>query len=185
MVCFGKNKLLPVSTLFPAVGFLLFITFVFITLLSGCSRYSVSINDNTVYSPPGIFTDFSLSDKNLQDCIDDTIADEHLTKPEQLARLFCTNRAIYSLEGLEIFDGIQYLGLADNQLKSITELASLTDLEQVNLSGNSIVDAAPLVRLQQLNYVDFTNNPALDCSSLQKLLTKGVEVEAPDHCRSS
>lgn len=185
MACFGKNKLLPVSALSPAVGFLLFIMFLFITLLSGCSRYSVSINENTVYSPPGIFTDFSLPDKNLQDCIDDTIADELLTKPEQLVRLFCTNRAIYSLEGLEIFDGIQYLGLADNQLKSIAGLASLAELEQVNLAGNPIVDAAPLLQLQQLNYVDFTNNPVLDCSSLQRLLSKGVKVETPDHCRPS
>ena len=153
-----------------------------LSILSGCSRYSVSINDNTVYSPPGIFTDFSLPDKNLQDCIDDTIADEHLTKPEQLVRLFCTNRAIYSLKGLEIFDGIQYLGLENNKLTSIAELASLPELEQVNLAGNPIVDAAPLLQLLQLSYVDFTNNQALDCSKLQLLLSKGVEVKLPDHC---
>lgn len=192
MACFGKNKLLPVPALVPAVGSFMSIStlsilsaFSVLSILSGCSRYSVSINDNTVYSPPGVFTDFSLPDKNLQDCIDDTIADEHLTKPEQLIRLFCTNRAIYSLEGLEIFDGIQYLGLEDNQLESIVELASLPELEQVNLAGNPVVDAAPLLQLQELNYVDFTNNPALDCSSLQRLTSKGVKVENPDHCRPS
>lgn len=187
MACFSKNDLLPVPTLIPAVGFFMPVVgfSMLVAILSGCSRYSVSINDNTVYSPPGVFTDFSLSDQNLQDCVDDTIADEHLTKPEQLVRLFCTNRAIYSLKGLEIFDGIQYLGLEENQLKSIAELTSLPKLKQVNLAGNPIVDAAPLLQLPQLNYVDFTNNSVLDCSSLQRLLSKGVEVEAPDHCRPS
>ena len=180
MACFDKYKLLPISALVPAAGFLLFLM-----LFSGCSRYSVSINDNTLYSPPGIFTDFSLPDKNLQDCVDDTIADEHLTKPEQLVRLFCTNRAIYSLEGLEIFDGIQYLGLKDNRLESIAELVLLPGLEQIDLAGNPIVDAAPLLQLEKLNYVDFTDNQALDCSSLQRFVAKGVEIKRPDHCQPS
>ncbi len=180
MTDFRENRLLP--KLDPA---LLSVFLLLTAIVSGCSRYSVSINDNTVYSPPGIFTRFSLPDSNLQDCVDDTIADEHLTKPEQLVRLFCTNRAIYSLEGLEIFDGIQHLGLENNELTSIAELASLSQLKQVNLAGNNIKDGAPLLQLQALDYVDFTNNPALDCSLIQQLRQKGVEVKAPGHCQSS
>ena len=162
----------------PRIGIPLVVAITF--GIAGCSDYSITVNDNLLHTPPTIFTDFKLPDYALQKCIDDTISDEHLTKAEQLTRLFCTNRTIGSLEKVDIFVNLKQIGLADNKLKDISPLAHLNQLEQINLKGNEIEDATPLKNVTTLRFADLSDNPNLDCKSAP--VNKRLKVIMPAHC---
>ena len=152
----------------------------FVLGVSGCSDYSITVNDNLLYTPPSIFTDFKLPDRSLQQCIDDTINDEYLTSAEQLSRLYCTKRNISSLDQMEIFPNLKQVGLADNNLTDISPLAQLHHLEQINLKGNNIKDATPLKKISTLQFVDLSDNPNLNCGSVPA--DQRIKIILPEHC---
>lgn len=154
-------------------------------ILTSCADYSIMLNDNLIYNPPSIFTDFKLADFNLQACVDNTIADEHLTAAEQLTRLYCTKASIISLENIEIFTNLRQLGLADNHLTGIQPLTLLTHLQHLNLAGNQIFDASPLAVLTKLTYLDLSNNKTLECNSIQKLIKLNIDIKLPEHCQDN
>lgn len=150
-------------------------------LLTSCAKYSVAVNDNTVYTPPPIFTAFNTQDRNLQRCIDATIKESHLTKPEQLKSLFCPNNNIKSLNGIEVFKGISVLDLSDNQIEDITPIVALPNVKQVNLKGNALKSVAVLMANKKLEQVILTANNALTCDDVLKL--KHVkDISLPSHC---
>lgn len=152
-------------------------------LLTGCAKYSVAVNDNTVYTPPPIFTAFSTPDRNLQRCIDATIKENHLTQAEQLKRLFCPNSEIKNLNGIEIFKGIVVLDLSNNQIVDITPIKALQNVKQVNLAGNAIETLAPLANNKKLEQVLAAKNAKLECDSTVPL--KHIkELSLPTHCNN-
>lgn len=158
------------------------LTAFFITLLAlfACSDYSLIINDQRVYDPPGIFTNFRVSDMGLQRCIDQTIKEGSLTATKQVLKLQCPQKDISSLEGIELFNELRILGLEGNKLKSIDNLQALEQLEQLNLADNQLVDVAVLHRLTQLQYLNLGGNNELDCSQLKAINTDKMIL--PEHC---
>ncbi len=137
--------------------------FLFLTLftsLISCSRYEFSINDRVVYTPPPLFSGFSISDPFLRTCVKSAIAEENVTRADQLQRLLCPPGAINSLDGIEIFTNLNQLGLAENNVASIAQLTELDELRHLNLKGND----------------------NLLCKDLDQL--KKVEaIEVPSHCQ--
>lgn len=111
-----------------------------ITLLtlitSACSRYTVTFNDAPVYNPPTLFSDYTITDSPLDECVTLTIKDQKLTQASQLATLRCSEVGIASLDGLEKFTHIVVLDLSRNDLKNVSILHKLTHLTHINLSGN-------------------------------------------------
>lgn len=150
-------------------------------LLTSCAKYSVAVNENTIYTPPPIFTAFSTPDRNLQRCIDATIKENHLTKAEQLKRLFCPNSDIKNLNGIEVFKGIVVLDLSNNQIEDISPIKALENIKQVNLAGNTIKTLTPLAANKKLEQILITNNTTLACESA--LPFKHIkELSLPKHC---
>lgn len=138
-------------------------------LTTGCKNYSVSVNENVVYTPPSIFKDYQLADSQLHDCVEQTIYDLHISKAEDLTRLNCNNAGIKSLAGLDKFFALTELNLADNQLADITEIGKLGRLEKLILTNNKINNPAPLLHLLHLTQLELGDNPQMTCADLQQL----------------
>lgn len=138
-------------------------------LASGCNNYSVSVNENVIYTPPSIFKDYQLADAQLYDCVEQTIIDLHITTAKDLIRLNCSNAGIKSLTGLDKFFALKELNLADNQLADINEIGQLGQLEKLVLTNNNIKNPAPLLHLLHLTQLHVDNNPQMTCKDLQQL----------------
>ncbi|WP_323816310.1 leucine-rich repeat domain-containing protein [Cellvibrio sp. NN19] len=138
-------------------------------LTAGCKNYSVSVNENVVYTPPAIFKDFQLADSLLHDCVEQTIYDLHITSAEELTRLNCSNAGIKSLTGLDKFFALKELNLAENQLTDISTIGQLGRLEKLILSKNQIKNPAPLLNLLHIKQLYLDNNPQMTCNDLIQL----------------
>lgn len=138
-------------------------------LLSSCKNYSVSLNDNTIYTPAEIFKDFQIADVALSDCVTQTLYDQKITSAEGLTRLSCTNAGIKSLAGLEKFFALVELNLNENLLNSIDEINQLGRLEVLYIAKNRITSSAPLLNLLHLRSLDISYNPIQDCANLQQV----------------
>lgn len=158
---------------------LLVLTIIFSACLAGCKNYSVSVNDKTIYTPASVFDNYQLADAKLNDCVEQTIYDLHITKAEDLTRLNCSNAGITSLDGLDKFFALTELNLANNRLTDIGVLAKLGRLEVLMLNNNQIKNPAPLLNLLHLQVLDITQNPALDCKDLNQL-SNNLQHQKPD-----
>lgn len=138
-------------------------------LLSGCKNYSISLNDNTLYTPAGVFKDFDIADAALNDCVTQTLFDEKITRAEDLTQLNCSNAGVKSLTGLSKFFALTAVNLSENTLNDIDELGKLGRLEVLLLNKNAIKSSAPLLTLLHLRKLDLSNNPIKDCDNLQQL----------------
>lgn len=165
---------------------LLFCGLVTSLLTAGCKNYSVSLNENVVYTPPSIFKDYQITDAKLHDCVEQTIYDLHLTSAEDLTRLNCSNAGIKSLAGLDKFFALKELNLADNELADISEIGQLGRLEKLVLSNNHIKNSAPLLHLLHLNQLHLNNNPSMTCKDLQQLQynlsNQKLDLRLPEQC---
>ena len=165
---------------------LLFCGLVTSLLSSGCKNYSVSVNDNIVYTPPPIFKDYQLADAQLKRCVEQTIYDLHITSAEKLTHLNCSNAGITSLAGLGKFFALKELNLANNQLTDISEVGQLGRLEKLVLSDNKINNPAPLLNLLHLEQLHLANNPTMGCDDLRQLeknmTHQAVDLILPEQC---
>lgn len=119
-------------------------------LLAACANYSFNINDNEVYSPPRLFTDYELADSGLRNCIQQTITDQKISSAEELEQLTCSHAGIESLDGLGQFSRISRLNLRSNEIADLDELLLLTHLEELDLSDNPIENCQTLSQLEQI-----------------------------------
>ncbi len=152
--------------------------------LSACANYDVTLNEKVVYSPPRLFMDFSFADKALQNCVEQTITDQHITKPEQLTRLICTNGEIKNVKGIELFTELRQLNLSNNLLQNIDTLARLPVLQNLALTANKVKTVLPLVDSAALLKLDVRNNAMLNCLTAIELMNQlpALQVQMPAHC---
>ena len=125
-----------------------------------------------------------MEDAALQFCIQQTIQDQQITKPEQLKGITCSNAGIGELGGIELFNAIEQLNLNDNNISNIEILGSLKALHTLYLSNNQLGDITQLFTINALKVLHINGNSAINCKQL-KILTrqwKGV-IEQPKHCR--
>ena len=155
-------------------------------LMTGCKNYAVSVNDNVVYTPPSIFKDYQFADTKLQDCVEQTLYDQHITKAEDLTRLNCSDAGIKSLAGLETFFALKELNLTGNALTDIDTISQLGRLEKLMLGNNKIRNSAPLLHLLHLKQLDIKDNPQMECKNLQQLIQnlaqQKTELALPSQC---
>lgn len=149
-------------------------------LLISCQNHEFTVNNQVVYTPPSLFSDYRIDDPALTECVRKNIEEQRLRKAEDLTRLLCSAGAIRELSGLEVFSELEQLGLGNNHIVDIHTLATLTHLHHLNLQDNEIVDAAVLSELPALQSVNLSGNQSLDCSSV-KLASRDTTL--PQHCR--
>lgn len=137
-----------------------------VMLFSGCSQYAVTFNEARVYTPPSLLNTAAITDSNLKGCMDQTIADRHITHTSQLTSLSCTHAGITSLEGLNTFSGLQELNISNNQITTLAPVAQLSKLNTLLASDNRIKDASALLSLLHLEFADLSSNPELPCTDI-------------------
>lgn len=157
-------------------------------LLSACSNYDVSINDNVVYTPKALLQDYQVADANLANCIAQTIKDDKVTRAVDLTRLRCTHAGIESLEGIGTFYGLVQLDVSDNLITDVKPIERLSRLEVALLGNNQISSAEPLLRLIKLVELDLEENPIKDCRDVAQLKNAVQENDgmllAPQSCKA-
>ena len=151
-------------------------------LLAACESYDFSVNENVVYSPEPMFSDFEVADSVLQKCLAQAISDGKITRANQLKTLNCSHSGISNLAGIELFTGISKLKLSSNSIRSIQPLASLTVLELLLLDDNQVIDTVPLIELPALRELDLSGNPELLCPANSSLVAL-ENLTLPTHCR--
>jgi len=120
-----------------------------LALLSGCENYTYTFNEQPVFSPSALFTDYHIPDQGLAGCVKQAIIDQKATKARELTRLNCSNAGVLQLSGLEIFTGLAHINLSDNALTEIKPLLFLPHLNTVLLSGNEALDCKDGERLRE------------------------------------
>ena len=129
--------------------------------LIGCGDYLYTFNEQPIFSPPELFSDYSLTDTSLQSCTEQAIFDQKVTQANQLTHLNCSNAGISKLDGLEIF----------------------SRLTHINLNGNKLVAIKPLLFLSHLQIVTLDSNKHLDCKDGIQLSNQvNGSVKLPSHC---
>ena len=175
------GKLTMYSKSLSAIGGLLLVT-----LIAGCKTYSVSFNNNVVYTPPSLFKDFVIADAHLRACVEQTIADNHITKAEDLKQLNCSHAGIISLSGLEKFYSIEQLNLSENLLQSIAQLSNFSQLRVLILRKNNLTNAEPLLRMLALRELDISDNTKLTCGDIRQFAKNAqqgnVKITLPVQC---
>lgn len=151
--------------------------------LSACTGYSFSINENEVYTPPPLFSDYTIADPALRDCVEQSIKDQNVVKAEQLKLLNCSSAGIEDLTGLGRFSHITQLNLANNELRQVGELTRLSRLEELVLRNNRLQSAEPLLKLVRLTKLDVRGNPDLECTDLRQMANSlEGEIVIPEQC---
>jgi Leucine-rich repeat (LRR) protein len=117
--------------------------------LGGCARYQVTLNEQPLYSPPPLYSQFEVADEALKNCLHQTIADKHITHANQLTQLVCRHAGIKSIQGLEGFDALEELDLSHNTLRDVKPLQSFSKLRLLKINDNPdlLCDTLPQARL--------------------------------------
>jgi Leucine-rich repeat (LRR) protein len=162
---------------------------VLLGLLSGCSGYDVSINDNVVYTPKPLLQDYQVADENLARCIKQTISDHKITRVADLTQLRCTHAGIKTLAGIDTFYALKQLDVGDNAISGVKPLATLGRLEVALLDNNQITRTEPLLRLIKLVELNLEGNPVADCDNVALLQhatqdNNGV-LSSPASCKAA
>lgn len=152
--------------------------------LSACSKYALTVNEAVVYQPAPLFKEYTLADKNLRQCVEQTIIDRKITAANQLKTLVCTSAGIQNLQGLAVFNLLQELNLKSNALTSLEGISTLTKLKILDASDNQIIDGQALLTLPNLAQLDLEDNAAMRCDDLKQFaqFNQG-EYHFPQHCR--
>jgi len=168
----------------PTNLFLKLIAIIPLFICTSCKNYSVSLNQNEIYNPVKVFTDFKLIDTALQQCVDRIIKENKLTKPEQLQSVICGPTGIVTLEGLAFFDSITHLGVRDNKVANIEAISHLKQLKQLDISNNLIKDISPIFTLETLEYVNLEGLEAIPCRQVAALekARPALRIAKPSQC---
>lgn len=153
--------------------------------LSACnfSPYSISVNNNVVYSSTGVIEEEIFSDASLQACVNNYLAenpDRTLTSIEQLT---CTNAEIVSLIGLDRLPGLVQLDLSSNAIVDVSPVSNLENLRILRVSENRIRNVSMLNNMPLLNFIDLGGNSNIPCNQLDRLENRlGNSLRRPLSC---
>jgi Leucine-rich repeat (LRR) protein len=129
---------------------LLLIVLNMLFMMASCSNYQVTFNNQPVYSPPKLFSDFQIEDTALYNCLTQTITDQRITQAQDLRQLNCAYAGIENLSGITQFKWLQTVNLANNQIRDIKPLMFLGNVREINLEGNNLLRCNDLRALKNL-----------------------------------
>lgn len=151
--------------------------------LAGCQGYSFTLNERTLFEPPGLFTDYAIEDRALAACVQQAIEDGGITRAEQLEDLNCSRAGIESLAGLEQFGQLKRLGLDGNAIRDLAPLAGLRQLALLQLRDNRLRGLQPAMCAAPAKTIALAGNDAFACADLERLRACGATLsDVPAHC---
>lgn len=153
-------------------------------LLAGCADYSFTVNERVVYTPAPLFSDYSIADTSLAECVAQHIADARVTDPKALEALNCSHAGVESLNGIQVFSKLVRLKLSQNRIIELQPLADMAALQELHLDDNALQSISPIRDLPELQYLDLRGNTNLRCEGLSVFRRHtGLELQTPAHCR--
>ena len=118
-------------------------------IISSCNGYQLTFNNQPIYTPPKVYSDFDVKDQALQNCLAQTISDQAITDIRNLRSLNCSHAGIENLEGLTHFKWLEIINLSENKLRDIKPLVFLGQLQKVDLRGNNSLPCNDLDALEK------------------------------------
>jgi len=137
--------------------------------LPGAENLAVVVGEASTVAEPGTITDSA-----LKTCINGTLGLEPDATPtqeqyESITYLYCEDREIQELAGIENLTSLQSLYLSSNQVSDVSGLSNLTSLQSLYLSSNQVSDVSGLSNLTSLQYLSLYSNQISDVSGLSNL----------------
>ena len=126
---------------------LIFVAFA-ISLLSSCSDYEITLNDQPILLRKPVPEDVTVFDSGLSRCLSETLKMQNHTDISGLNTLDCSFAGIKTLDGLEQFQGLVRVKLNDNELSDIGPLLSLGQLAVADVENNNNIPCEQLQVLQ-------------------------------------
>lgn len=152
--------------------------------LAGCSSspYTVSLNNNVLYSPSEALRSAGVADASLQGCINQVLAVAEIPAAE-LKTLACPDAGVRSLEGIHLLTSLEQLELGSNAIDNLAPLQPLRRLRVLSLRNNDIRNIGPLTALPLLRFVSLEGNDHIPCAQLDELQEKlGNTLNRPAAC---
>lgn len=145
------------------------------------TAYAIGPN-NTVFNDTRSVTihigprvDYGLiADANLRSCLQET----GFTHVEQFIAIYCVERGIRRLAGIEQFTDVQSAALDFNQLENLAPLTALPRLNLLSVSSNGLTRLDALAASESLRNIVAVNNRIVDVSALAgmpQLLSLGLD----------
>ena len=153
-------------------------------MLGACVRpYTVTLNNNVLYSPNPAIRDAVMQDPGLQACLDQSLARNEQTELQSITLLACPASGVETLAGIEALVNLEQLELSDNEVTNLSPLIPLKNLRVVGLRNNAVGDARPLNELPILRFLSLEGNDGIPCRQLDSFAAKlGNTFGRPQAC---
>jgi hypothetical protein len=154
------------------------------SLLGACAQpYSVTLNNNVVYTPNASLRDAVTQDPGLQACLDLTLERTAQTDPASITLLACPGAGVETLAGIEALVNLEQLEHGDNQVSSLSPLIPLKKLRVLGLRNNRVGDLRPLEELPILRFLSLEGNNGIPCRHVDVIAARlGNTVGRPESC---
>jgi len=152
--------------------------------LSACLRpYTVTLNNNVLYSPNPSVRNAVTQDPGLQACIDQALGRSEETDPASITLLACPGSGVETLAGIEALVNLEQLELSDNDISNLSPLIALKKLRVLGLRNNAVGDIRPLDELPILRFLSLEGNDRIPCRQLDAFTAKlGNTFGRPQSC---
>ncbi len=151
--------------------------------LSACMPYTVTLNDNVVYTPNEALRNAVTQDAGLQACLDQALERDSQTDPATVTLLACPGAGVETLAGIEALVNLEQLELSDNAVTNLSPLIPLKKLRVVGLRNNSVGDVRPLNELPILRFLSLEGNNRIPCRQLDTFAQRlGNTFGRPEAC---
>jgi hypothetical protein len=154
-------------------------------LLLACKQnpYTVTFNDNVVYSPNAAIRDKVLDDPALQACLNQVLASNTNNDLGDVTLIACPGAGITTLEGIANLPNLEQLDVSDNIISNLSPLLALKKLRVLGLRNNAVGNVGVLVSLPLLRFVSLSGNNRISCRDLAALENKlGNTLDKPLTC---
>ncbi|MBV7275764.1 leucine-rich repeat domain-containing protein [Clostridiaceae bacterium UIB06] len=126
------------------------------------------ISDSTIPEDIITFKDENL-EKSIRNKINKPTGYIYKSDVRNIISLDVSSKNIKDISGIENLINLQTLDLSHNEISDISAINGLSDLQNLNLSYNIIIDTSILRGLNNLQTLNLSNNEISDISTIQSL----------------
>jgi hypothetical protein len=140
--------------------------------LGACQPYTVTLNNNVLYTPNAALRAAVVRDAGLQGCLNLALQRSGQDDPAALTQLACAGAGVRTLDGIAALINLEQLELSDNEVSSLSPLLPLEKLRVLNLRNNTVGDLRPLQALPLLRFLSLEGNHRIPCAQLDTFVAR-------------